>query len=509
MPTISLEDVIASNPRFKGLDANKVREYYEDVLRARNPTVLPEVVVKTKSVKAVAKEARAALKAKMQEEALADMQNRLSLEDAFKFDSDKFNRDLQNKIAAANIDRYESMPARNAARDAYLSDPQFIYHRNLEAADNQVRRTAFSDDKTLNLIMNAMTPSQQVGAIRDGNGFSSYWESLRNGNSGFVTEEYAKRHPYLTRLLNTGGDLVIGGGINKLSNIKNIRKTLKIEKHSNPYKSTIDKRFIETFLRTTDDPVPIDEILSNIKEIAKTDKRRFTNIANYILFNKDKGWQSKSFAIFPEKYNGGLTLGTNGVKGDIIDAGLYGKQLDPRFAKLKSIGKDFGVHEDYINDNYSNIKNRIPVYEVIDNDIIEDYGIENIANVNHKSIKNLTYRGVDNKKYSRVARNDNKQFAIWNHGGFRQAIGDAKDTKILLEGDYSMPVTFKQDIYKFFPEDYKNSWRLSIDDFIKNGNPSKIKQYYRKMLVNQGLKFVNKRFTPIVVRGTKVYTYPY
>lgn len=225
MATISLEDVIASNPRFKGLDTNKVREYYEDVLRERNPTVLPEVVVKTKSVKAKAKEARAALEAKMQEAALAEMQDRLSiesLEDASKFYSDKFNRDLENKIIAANIDRYENMPARNAAYNTYFNDPQFIYHRNLESADAQVKRTAFSDDKTLNLVMNAMTPSQQVGAIRDGNGLSGYWESLRNGNSGFVTEEYARKHPHLSNLINLTGDIAAGGLLSKAITPRNI-----------------------------------------------------------------------------------------------------------------------------------------------------------------------------------------------------------------------------------------------------------------------------------------------
>lgn len=46
MPRLSLEEIIASNPRFKNVDINKARAYYNDAMNERNnTTVLPEFTV--------------------------------------------------------------------------------------------------------------------------------------------------------------------------------------------------------------------------------------------------------------------------------------------------------------------------------------------------------------------------------------------------------------------------------------------------------------------------------
>lgn len=53
MARLSLEDIVASNPKFKNVDINKTREYYNDAMRQRNnTTTLPEVIVtgKRKSI---------------------------------------------------------------------------------------------------------------------------------------------------------------------------------------------------------------------------------------------------------------------------------------------------------------------------------------------------------------------------------------------------------------------------------------------------------------------------
>lgn len=53
MARLSLEDIVASNSKFKNVDINKAREYYNDAMRQRNnTTTLPEVIVtgKRKSI---------------------------------------------------------------------------------------------------------------------------------------------------------------------------------------------------------------------------------------------------------------------------------------------------------------------------------------------------------------------------------------------------------------------------------------------------------------------------
>lgn len=53
-----------------------------------------------------------------------------------------------------------------------------------------------------------------------------------------------------------------------------------------------------------------------------------------------------------------------------------------------------------------------------------------------------------------------------------------------------IPVYFSQDIYKFNPDDY-------MARYLNNRNPIK------KMILRKGLEFVDKRFTPIIVKGKK------
>ena len=51
MARLSLEEIIASNPRFKNVDINKARAYYNDAINERNnTTVLPEFTVTAKRI---------------------------------------------------------------------------------------------------------------------------------------------------------------------------------------------------------------------------------------------------------------------------------------------------------------------------------------------------------------------------------------------------------------------------------------------------------------------------
>lgn len=81
------------------------------------------------------------------------MNNRQTLEDAFNFDNhyQRMLRNNENKAIATNIRDYEIAPVRNAAYRRYIENTNFVHDRNVEAVDAQVRRTAFSDDKTINI----------------------------------------------------------------------------------------------------------------------------------------------------------------------------------------------------------------------------------------------------------------------------------------------------------------------------------------------------------------------
>lgn len=229
MAKVSLEEIIASNPRFRNLDIAKVRKYYEDAMRQRNATqALPEIVVTAPSVHKQATEARAALKQKQMEEGYNDLMTRISLEDgligAYNAIQDRRIRKAENRNIANNIAEYDNMPAYNAAINHFYNDPKFIHSRNTEAADKQVRNTAFSDDKTVNLMLNSLSPSQQIGAIIDGFQGEGYLNSLRNGNSGIFTDAYAVRHPNLTSGANLLFDVGSGIGASKLLNGANVVK---------------------------------------------------------------------------------------------------------------------------------------------------------------------------------------------------------------------------------------------------------------------------------------------
>ena len=59
--------------------------------------------------------------------------------------------------------------------------------------------------------MNVLSPSQWYGAVRDADGIQDGFNKLMRGNSGFVTEDYAKDHPYISAGVNLVGDAAIGG----------------------------------------------------------------------------------------------------------------------------------------------------------------------------------------------------------------------------------------------------------------------------------------------------------
>lgn len=174
------------------LDGRKVKvnkknleNYQSEVARSRKPTELPEFTITAKG------------------------------------GNNRINKALNNlkinrEFATTNPVEYNIIPKPSKEITPSLdpNDPNFIHKVNLAASDAQVRNTAFTDDKTLDFWLNAGTPSQLFGAVIDGFQGGSYGDfvnSLKNGNSGFVSDNFYKEHPYWSNVINFVGDGVAFG----------------------------------------------------------------------------------------------------------------------------------------------------------------------------------------------------------------------------------------------------------------------------------------------------------
>ncbi len=328
-------------------------------------------------------------------------------------------------------------------------------------------------------------------------------------------------------------------GVNTLMKPGNLDRVSNLNFYTeNPYKSSILKRATEVAMRTTDIPVPFKAMKQGYKYIKATDRNRLKDIKNYILFNEDNGWKSKSLAPTLDEYNGGLSaVCTIPLKNDILDAGLYGRIIDDEYATLKAIGKDFGAHEGYINEHktYRKRKPYIQVYEVNDADYVKDYGLDNVVHADSKDIQGLYWKGRGSNNYTKVKSKTNNNEALWNHGGYLQVYGTVKDTRPgVLYPNATRDITFKQDIYKFFSDDFNIKWKNSIDFDVKDNTKSKflkhqiatsdnkkelielksklymqslkekLSEQFQRKLIKYGLPIVDRQFTPVILRGTKV-----
>lgn len=77
-----------------------------------------------------------------------------------------------------------------------------------KAIDEQVRRTAFTDDDTLSFALESLSPVHQIRAIYDGfkgGSYQDYVNSLKYHNPGLFTREFYDEHPWL-EVFNVGAD---------------------------------------------------------------------------------------------------------------------------------------------------------------------------------------------------------------------------------------------------------------------------------------------------------------
>lgn len=63
--------------------------------------------------------------------------------------------------------------------------------------------------------INVLSPSQWWGAVRDANGLQDWFNRLMRGNSGFVTENFEREHPYISLAGNIVGDVLLTNIVSK------------------------------------------------------------------------------------------------------------------------------------------------------------------------------------------------------------------------------------------------------------------------------------------------------
>lgn len=245
----SLEEIIASDPRFRNVDPAVARRYYESVVnsqQANNETALSDVIVTAESphppkrsrgtnsytrpiaaadqTRSSENERQRAMRMYVEERTGQSAPN----PSRRYYMSKQATRDLENAQAATNaLSAYNDWAAHNprAVRDmqtgSYMTDQNMFHRANVAAADRRVQQTAFSDPYTVNLLFTLLSPAQIIGALYDSaTGYNtdknkSYlgnaWESLRHGNYGVMPREWAEKHPTLAMFGNMGFDIGVGG----------------------------------------------------------------------------------------------------------------------------------------------------------------------------------------------------------------------------------------------------------------------------------------------------------
>ena len=271
--------------------------------------------------------------------------------------------------------------------------------------------------------------------------------------------------------------------------VKSLPNAYKI---ANNYMDNVYRRGAEVAMRTSANPDPTNPIklgLNNIKAGRNGGYPRLFNIANYIITgakNGPKGYynslgetveniNNKTFMqrlINPDIQDQWYYTGFTNLHGektpaganDMIDAFLYQKEIDPRFGlKLHSIGDQFGIHKNYILNNYANKMHDIPVY-------ITTPPKNRISN--QQSVKEVQKIGVSGDDVQDF--NTYENFRV-NAGGHIRVLGEY--------GEPSKNAFYSQDIWKFNPKDYTQKW----------GVGSKIKSW--------GLKKIDKLGTPVITRS--------
>lgn len=274
-----------------------------------------------------------------------------------------------------------------------------------------------------------------------------------------------------------------GTGLAKKAIIEGVRSLAR---------TPIGKRGIEVAMRTSGQSFPIQELKHGFNTL---DKDRKSAIAKYILKGEKTGdfGYYNSLAYPYDRYTGFIDPYTdadvfdvqnimmhnpNSNLGDVVDAYLYGKKIDPVYGlTLKSKGTDFGVHADYVDKYYRNRAKNIPVYETPDYSFGEKY-IPGSKPIKWRKIEGSDSQ-MDAAKFV-----DKSGFVGYDSAGHLIV-------KELPEGS-STYRQMEQDIWKFNPAEY-------IEKYY-NDKHLRGQSYINKIIGELGVNAVDAAGTPIIVR---------
>lgn len=272
--------------------------------------------------------------------------------------------------------------------------------------------------------------------------------------------------------------------------------------------TNIQRRAVETAMRTTDLKNPIPEIISGFKRTLSDNYEggipRLLNIGKYILTGQrtgPKGYYNSlaeysNYNTFSPKTNtflnnlfrpSGQSRAYTGFLNDLayrpyikfegndyIDAFLYNKTIDPRYGLRLIDTNDFGVHSNYIANRYGPKASQIKTYEPVSNDS------RVVSQIDKSKLTDYKVTGGEGHKRSFGSYDPDGDLIVPNVGGHQVESGVYNGNLYVRE----------QDIWKFNPEDYINRNLPNFQSFPK----------WKQGLLKYGLKKVDQFGTPVITR---------
>lgn len=245
------------------------------------------------------------------------------------------------------------------------------------------------------------------------------------------------------------------------------------------YLKNVAKRGVETAMRTSYLPNPIEEIRNGITHIIKHDPKRAAAIGNYMLTGMrlgNKGYYNSFSPQYMNYYSGirpTYSMSEYLPENDLIDAFLYKKTISPKFGVKNTGSKDYGIHTDYVKKYYPD--KDIQVYETSTNDLMGAVPTENIPKA---------------PVIKEVKGNESENLFATHEDWTPNVAGHLEEHSYDLTGHNMVR---GQDIWKFNPGEYRKKWLKGKYFF---GSSNKLGELVEKL----GLKVVNNLGTPIITR---------
>lgn len=232
----------------------------------------------------------------------------------------------------------------------------------------------------------------------------------------------------------------------------------------------MERRAIETVMRTTSAPNPIPEVINSIEFDYGQGflGNKLSRVVPYVLTGYKRGPKGSynSFAQpSPDYMYTGIEDRTKVDGNDYIDAFLYKKKIDPSY-EIEEVAPNYGIHKKYIKDNYPD--KDVKVYKrKLDNEITDEKDI-------------VPVKWMDEKKTGSPFKTPTNRINVGGH---------------LVQRGYYTGVSPKQDAWRaqdlwhFHPVDYYEKW------LSKHELP-----LYQKVLAKIGLNELDRLGTPIITK---------